>query len=282
MYGSSDETIERVTSTVISGLKEGRYKRLGTGATVRAAMDRLLGSTPEQRIEQIDEHGPVCIWDVSGSVSLMYAASPYVFENDPTFTSDLFWNTSECTDMTGMLFRNAEFSGDLSTWDVSNVTKMASMFDASGVSDSGIKNWGVGKLDDASYMFRLTPKISPELDLSEWNVSNVRTFYQMFDYSAVVDSGIGKWRLRKDATTSFMFRGTSFKGKLGSGWTEAQIQSALMYQRDPHQGFGTRGSLGSQGSRGTSVRKTAQLDEATPRIEGAFAAALRERARVHR
>ncbi len=114
--------------------------------------------------------------------------------------------------MTSCFSGNAEFHGDLSAWDVSRVECMDSTFQGSGISDSGIGNWDVGAVTFATCMFDAAPNLSPELDLSRWNVGNLRDATSMFSGSAVVDNGIGAWRLLPGANTEGMFDDTQFLG----------------------------------------------------------------------
>jgi hypothetical protein len=142
-------------------------------------------------------------------------------------SSDLYWDTSAATSMTGMFFGNLEFRGDLSTWDMSGVTNTSGMFAESGI-EGTIENWNVGKVEAASSMFENAMGLStePELDLSRWNMVSCRDFTSMFEDSAVVDSGVGKWKLREDADTTKMFAGTKFKGDL-TRWRDDHRKKAM-------------------------------------------------------
>jgi surface protein len=152
-------------------------------------------------------------------------------------SSDLYWDTSAATSTENMFLGNLEFKGDLSTWDVSGVTNMNAMFSGSGI-EGTIEHWNVGKVETAYSMFSKAMGLStePELDLSRWNIVTCRDFTSMFKGSAVVDSGVGKWKLREDADTTNMFAGTKFKGDL-TRWREDHRKKAMAAGQT---GFGGR------------------------------------------
>ena len=82
-----------------------------------------------------------------------------LFNKFKTFNGDISeWNVSNVTDMADM-FNGSDFNGDISKWDVSNVKDMTGMFDSS--------------------RFRG--------DISGWNVDNVECFFPMFRYSELAD-----------------------------------------------------------------------------------------------
>jgi surface protein len=139
--------------------------------------------------------------------------------------------------MNGTFLHNAEFRGDLSTWDVSNVANMDQMLRGSGISDSGIGNWDVGSLVNAMSMFAGATKLSPELSLSGWNVDSAIYLQEMFRGSAIRDGGIGKWRLNLNANTRDMFADTKFEGDLYD-WPGLQSLQAMIDVK------ATRGSTG--------------------------------------
>lgn len=129
--------------------------------------------------------------------------------------ADLNWiNTSNVTNMSGLFkghqnevrnvsYSNWGFAGDISKWDVSNVTDMSHMFENSTFGHYyhrkdksipvGIGDWDVSNVKDMSYMFynasmHMLSKNNtkkPELikiatDLSKWDVSKVTDMSYMF------------------------------------------------------------------------------------------------------
>ena len=71
------------------------------------------------------------------------------------------------------------FNGDISQWDVSNVTDMSFMFYHSNFTGD-ISRWGVSHIINMKCMFRDGIWNG---NISNWDVSNVTTMEQMFDHS---------------------------------------------------------------------------------------------------
>jgi surface protein len=90
------------------------------------------------------------------------------------------------------MFSDTDFNGDISKWDVSNVTNMHCMFTDSRF-NGNISNWNVGKVIRIEFMFKNTPFNG---DLNNWNMDiSKMTFedkYQVFDNSPL-ENNPPKW-----------------------------------------------------------------------------------------
>ena len=91
-----------------------------------------------------------------------------------------YWNVSNVTKMMSMFYKCEELKsvGDISEWDVSNVTDMAYMFTRCENLNQDISKWDVSKVTDMSYMFFDCKKFNQ--DISNWDVSNVTVTYGIF------------------------------------------------------------------------------------------------------
>ncbi|WFQ94924.1 BspA family leucine-rich repeat surface protein [Mycoplasma feriruminatoris] len=95
----------------------------------------------------------------------------------------LKWDTSMVTDMEQMFNNASSFNQDISKWDVSNVKNMQEMFKGAKKFNNNGKplNWG-DKIKNTSNMKAMFKEAkSFNQDISDWNVSNVKTFEQMFE-----------------------------------------------------------------------------------------------------
>ncbi len=79
-------------------------------------------------------------------------------------------NTSEIIDMS-YLFMYSRFNGDISRWDVSNVTNMENMFRDAYNFNSNIENWNVSNVTNMKMMFYGAEKFNQ--NISSWNLDNV-------------------------------------------------------------------------------------------------------------
>ena len=92
-------------------------------------------------------------------------------------------DVSKITDMTS-LFEGTDFNGDISGWDVSNVTNMYAMFYNCKAFKQDIYNWDVSNVINMSYMFSECESFNQ--DISSWDVSNVTYMKDMF-YSCPIE-----------------------------------------------------------------------------------------------
>merc|ERR1712151_270248 len=70
------------------------------------------------------------------------------------------------------------FNGDLSNWDVSNVTDMTSMFAFTKYFNGNITPWNVSNVKDMWAMFNRASSFNR--DIGQWDVSNVTSVMHMF------------------------------------------------------------------------------------------------------
>ena len=91
------------------------------------------------------------------------------------------WDTSNVTNMANM-FQNCTnlTSLDVSNWDTSNVTRTSSMFQGcNNLTTLDISKFNTSNVTDMGYMFSNCKNLT-SLDVSNWDTSNVTTMYTMF------------------------------------------------------------------------------------------------------
>ena len=81
------------------------------------------------------------------------------------------WDVSNVTTMYDMFSNFWGFNQDISKWDVSSVTDMGSMFYAVNQFNQDISGWDVSNVTNMDYMFRTNAKMNQ--DLSGWCVANI-------------------------------------------------------------------------------------------------------------
>ena len=94
--------------------------------------------------------------------------------------------------------------GDLSEWDVSNVTDMQSMFRQSkNANNIGISNWDVSNVTNMSRMFENC--FNFDENISNWKVDNVRNMYAMFFNCNDFNQNLSNWDVSKVTDMSLIF-----------------------------------------------------------------------------
>jgi Mycoplasma protein of unknown function, DUF285 len=133
-------------------------------------------------------------WDVSDVKDFSNLFSVKRNPAMANFSGDISkWDVSNATSMVAMFAGAVAFNGNLTTWNVSNVANMTSMFEgASNFSGIGVNKWVPSKLVDMSSTFSGASVF--DADLSMWTTGLVtsmkKTFFNATKFAGV---GIGGW-----------------------------------------------------------------------------------------
>ena len=131
------------------------------------------------------------------------------------------WDVSNVTNMYAIFAYAKLFNGDISEWQVSNVTNMASMFYRAKAFNGDISKWEVSKVTRMPGMFSGATKFNR--DISRWNVSQVTTMYAMFEGAAAFNQDISRWKVLKVTKMHFMFSGAAAFNQDISRWNVARV-----------------------------------------------------------
>ena len=106
-----------------------------------------------------------------------------MFNGASSFNGDIsHWDVSQVTDMYYMFYTATAFDQDLRFWDVSSVTDMYAMFSGASSFDGAISDWDVSSVTEMLGMFYEASSFNQ--DLSSWCVSQITTAPGSFDTSA--------------------------------------------------------------------------------------------------
>jgi len=157
-----------------------------------------------------------------------------IIANSPLDADLNHLDVSLITDM-DFLFRDSDFQGNISEWDVSNLESAYKMFINCPSFNSDLSKWKMPKLTDASYMFSRCPSFNSDLskwkmpkltdasymfsrcpsfnsDLSKWDVSNVDSVESMFYMCESFNSDVSSWDISSVSYKTNMFADGFFKG----------------------------------------------------------------------
>lgn len=183
----------------------------------------------------VDAKGKVS-WSEKGEISEIGSGEEVVFLTSSDAT-ELFednkirdWKFGELTDtskvniMYGLFYKCENFTGDVTGFDVSNVTTMRYMFWQCRkyyATDSELNSWDVSNVTDMSMMFRSCSYNKP---LDNWNVSACTDMKWMFRDSSF-NQDIGGWDVSNVESMAYMFYGTSTFNQDISGWNTGNVTS---------------------------------------------------------
>jgi len=135
-------------------------------------------------------------------------------------TGDLSsWDVSNVINMEGM-FRNSSFNQDISDWDVSSVEDMSILFQFSDFNQD-ISGWDVSSVTDMGGMFAGGDF---NQDINGWDVSHVISMNAMFLNNTVFNQNISDWgdKLLNVENMASMFRLSSFNQDISS-WDVSNV-----------------------------------------------------------
>ena len=139
------------------------------------------------------------------------------------------WDTSQVTDM-AQLFQNSNFDDDINAWDTSAVTNMFATFSSAKQFNQPLNGWDVSGVTSLLSMFAHAESFNQPLD--SWDVSQVASLDSMFYYAYALDQDLG-WCI--DAGVVFnsdTLQGTScVVPKCGIGQKDAN--GVCIYQTRP-------------------------------------------------
>ena len=117
-------------------------------------------------------------------------------------------DVSKITDMSG-LFSLMDFNGDISGWNVSNVTNMSCMFGACINFNQDISRWDVSNVKYMRLMFSGCKKFNQ--DISKWNVSKVTDMLFIFAGCKSFNQDLSKWDISSVTDADDVFNECSIK-----------------------------------------------------------------------
>ncbi|VVU95080.1 Mycoplasma protein of unknown function, DUF285 [seawater metagenome] len=131
------------------------------------------------------------------------------------------WDVSQVTDMSGLFADKADFNDDISEWDVGKVTNMYLMFRGATSFDQDLNSWDVSSVGNMQAMFARATSF--DQDLNSWNVSSVTDMGGMFYMADSFNQDISSWDVSSVTNMYNMFyKADSFNGNISS-WDVSSV-----------------------------------------------------------
>ena len=129
------------------------------------------------------------------------------------------WDVHNVTNMSRM-FYHSDFEGDISNWDVSSAENMENMF-AYSKFNGDISKWNVSNVENMCCMFSKCENLIG--DISKWDVHNVTNMCGMFQYGKFLNNAdISNWNVSNVKNMSSMFAHSKFNGDI-SNWNVSSV-----------------------------------------------------------
>jgi surface protein len=93
--------------------------------------------------------------------------------------------------------------GEISNWDVSNVTDMSSLFEGANSFNQPLNNWNVSNVTDMGLMFTFARSFNQPLN--NWNVSKVTNMRWMFSGAEFFNQPLNNWDVSNVKNMEGMF-----------------------------------------------------------------------------
>ena len=134
-------------------------------------------------------------------------------------------NYDELSNILGELIDKRGLSADLNDVDTSKITNMHGLFyiGFQAIRDIDISEWDVSNVRDMGQMFMWCERFN--CDISEWNVSNVDNTSYMFYNCQIFNSNLSDWNVSKVKNMSGMFYHCIVFNSYLSDWNVSKVKS---------------------------------------------------------
>ena len=184
-------------------------KHLSNYITLRKAPSRIVATNDtlfdivDDEIKKLGQEANLNHIDVS-QVTKMYSRDLGGLFEGVTFNGDISeWDVSNVTNFECMFVDDKIFNCDISSWNTSSAIDMSDMFRNCVVFNKDLNSWDVSNVKNMNSMFRRCEKFNKSL--SNWNVSNCNDFTRMFSYCYDLKQDFSMWNINKDADCGIMF-----------------------------------------------------------------------------
>jgi surface protein len=150
-------------------------------------------------------------------------STPNINSNTPLlFNQNISsWDVSNVNYMKSMFEDATAFNQNISSWNVSNVTVLSDMFFGATSFNQPIGSWNVINVAKMAGMFRSAPAFNQ--NISSWNVSNVDDMLGMFQNATAFNQNISYWDVSNVNNMGNMFENATAFNQNISSWNVSNV-----------------------------------------------------------
>jgi len=166
------------------------------------------------------------VTNMEGNLSPSFEITPFINSGSNQDISS--WDVSNVTNMASMFGGTSSFNQPLDNWDVSSVTDMTNMFDRASSFNQDINNWDVSNVTNMSLMFYNANSFNQPLN--SWDVSSVNNIRNMFGGTSSFNQPLNSWDVSSVTNMVGVFTGTSSFNQPLDNWDVSSVTNmGLMF-----------------------------------------------------
>ena len=236
-------------ATLKSGVNNHTYPKAGTyQLEIQGTLEGFTRSTtmgtsnPNNCIESVTHFGEktgITTLDgmFKGARNLKSVSAPpstlqstrYMFQDAWSFNGDITdWNMANVTTMEGMFKDARGFNQPIGKWNTESLTESIYMFQNAWAFNQPLDSWKMGKVTNASWMFYNARAFNQ--NLTNWDMGMNSNFSLMFAQAPSFNGDVSTWNTARSANMYAMFRGaTAFNQDLDRWKTGNSLSFSEMF-----------------------------------------------------
>ncbi|MEO0484955.1 MAG: BspA family leucine-rich repeat surface protein [Pseudomonadota bacterium] len=131
------------------------------------------------------------------------------------------WDTSQVTSMASTFESAGSFNQDIGSWDTSNVTNMDRMLKRAPYFNQDVGGWDTSSVTNMFGLFDDVTRFNQ--DIGDWDTSNVENMTYMFRYAVAFDQDLSTWDVGQVKYMSNMFYAARVFNQDLSGWDTSNV-----------------------------------------------------------
>ena len=202
------------------------YVLLTTSGEWNDGLEYYCGDrTPEKFIIEVkDQATPELLTDANIQTAVdLWVSDPSAATT--TYGNISTWDVSQVTDMSGLFKDKTTFNDDIGSWNVTSVTNMSEMFRGATLFNQPIGAWDVSNVTNMGSMFSGANVFNQPI--GGWDVSNVADMTRMFYKAYLFNHPIGDWDVSNVTDMHWMFASAeSFNQPIGD-WDVSNVTNMI-------------------------------------------------------